>query len=188
MTAQYGMIVCLLFLSIVPSIERWFDISVGFTIPISSIFILYLFFGILVHDGVFKLSKIAAWICVGVGAGMITILTFCYSGDKQSILDKLLGNYAFLPIVVLSLGAFVLLRNKGEIIRCEAMWKFLDRHSFGIYLVHLIFLRMLVKVFRWNPVETGGVWMLIPVVIGVYAVSLLVVMVLVKIPGVKKLL
>ena len=41
---------------------------------------------------------------------------------------------------------------------------------------------------KWNPLEYGSFWMLIPVAAGVYLLSLLTAMLLKLIPGLRKLL
>ena len=183
-------VICLIFLSLVPTLERMTDFETGFYICTSSIFPVYFFMGYMINKGQLKLGVTAGIIITAAGAAAIVILSRMDFGDKQASVEKLLGNYAFLPVVILSVGAFVLLKGNGGVLRpgMAKVWEFLDRYSFGIYLTHLIFLRFLIKVVKWNPFSFGSFWMLIPVAILVFMASLLVSILLKMIPGVKKLI
>ena len=184
-------ILYVIFLSVIPAMERLMDVSIGFYLCTSSIFPGYFVLGHLIHTGRLSVKKGMAWGLALLGVLSIVALTWIDFGERQDDMDGLLGNYAFLPVVILSIGCFLLLRGSGkntESPRMEKLWGFLDRNSFGVYLVHLFFLRWLIKVVKWNPFHTGSFWMLIPVSAGVFAVSLLVTFLLRLIPGVKKLI
>lgn len=189
-TLIYLGVILIFFLSLIPAWERMGGDSPGFVIAISSIFPFYFFLGYMIHTGKLRAGTILGWILLLAGVASIVVLTQVDFGEKQNQMEKLLGNYAFLPVVILSAGAFILLRGKGGSgsSKLGKVWTFLDRYSFGIYLTHLIYLRFLIKVVKWNPLETGSFWMLIPVVIMVFAASLLTSMLLKLIPGLKKLL
>ena len=189
-TLIYLGIVLLIFLSLIPTWERLGGDSPGFYICVSSVFPLYLFLGYMIHRGDLKFGMIVGAVLLLAGALTIIILSGIDFGEKQAGMEKLFGNYAFLPVIILSAGAFVLLRGKNGNSggKMSKVWAFLDRYSFGVYLTHLIYLRILIKVVKWNPLEYGSFWMLVPVVIGVYGLSLLTSMGLKLIPGVKKLI
>ncbi len=189
-TLIYLGVVCIIFLSLVPTLERMTDLNTGFYICTSSIFPVYFFMGYMINKGQLKLGMVAGIILTAAGVVTIVILSGMDFGEKQASMEKLLGNYAFLPIVVLSAGAFILLKGNGGVFRpgMAKVWEFLDKYSFGIYLTHLIFLRFLIKVVKWNPFSFGSFWMLIPIVLVVYLASLAVTILLKLIPGVKKLL
>ena len=184
-------ILYVIFLSLIPMLERLTDASIGFYLCTSSVFPGFFVLGHLIHTGRFSVKKGVAWGLAALGAISIVGLTMIDFGEHQDDMDSLLGNYAFLPVIILSIGCFLLLRGSGKNTsspRAEKLWSFLDRNSFGIYLTHLFFLRWLIKVVKWNPFETGSFWMLIPVAIGVFAASLLVTFLLRLIPGLKKLI
>ena len=111
--------------------------------------------------------------------------------EKQEQIEKLLGNTAFLPILILSVGLFGLFYNTDrtydEGSKACSVWGFFDKYSFGIYLIHLIFLRTLIKVIDFNPFEYG-IWMLPVIAVGVYICSLITMIIIKQIPGLKKLL
>ena len=186
-TAIYLGILFIIFLSLVPSWERYTGETLGFSLVVSSVFPLYLFLGDSFHRGILKGGKLMGLILTLAGVVVIILLSRIDFGEKQGVVDKLLGNYAFLPVIVLSVGAFLLLKGTGGG-KWQKVWSFLDRYSFGIYLTHLIFLRFLIKVVKWNPLSFGSFWMLIPVAILTYGASLLLCMLLKLIPGVKKLI
>ena len=209
-------VVLILFLSILPMLEKFTGEDIGFVIAVSSIFPVYLFGGYMIHNGKLRIGPILGGGLVFIGVAGILLLTSIDFGEKQNVVDKLLGNYAFLPVILLSAGMFVILRGDGERGKeevCETgrekacerteqrsktektmkrsgsrIWEFLDRYSFGIYLTHLIFLRFLIRVVKWNPFEYGSFWMLIPTALFAYGAALLTSMLLKCIPGLKRLI
>ena len=188
-TLLYLGIILTIFVSVIPTVEKLTENSIGFVIAISSVFPVYLFLGYMIHKERLQLSMVQGGCLAAVGMLLILVLTIPDLGEKQAVIDKLLGNYAFLPVMLLSVGCFVLLRGRGVPgARAAKIWGFLDRYSFGIYLTHLIYLRFLIRVVKWNPLEYGSFWMLIPVAVGAYAAALLTTMLLKLIPGVRKLL
>lgn len=189
-TMIYICIIAIFFISIIPFLETMTNLSIGFTIGITSIFPIYLFLGYMIHN---KILNINVWINVLftiVGIGMIILLSKLDFGEHQAQVEKLLGNYAFFPIVILSIGMFGLFNKTDreyneESTSCK-IWSFFDKYSFGIYLIHLIFLRTLIKVIKFNPFEYG-IWMLLVIAIGVYICSLITMIIIKHIPLLKKL-
>ena len=189
-TMIYICIIYVIFLSVLPAVTKMTDQELGFYICSSSIFPMYLFLGDLMHRKELKVGWVAGAVLLAGGAVLIILLTGLDFGERQGEMDSLLGNYSFLPVILLSVGAFALIRGRegkgGE--KSRMVWQFLDKHSFAVYLTHLIFLRFLIKVVKWNPLETGSFWMLIPVAVLTYIVALLIAVILKLIPGLKKLL
>ncbi len=190
-TLIYLGIVLFLFLSVLPAVTKMTAFSTAFYICTSSIFPLYLFLGRMIHKGQLSIGFFTGILFFAAGVAVTIFLTRLDMGDKQSVVEGLLGNYAFPSVVLMSVGAFSALRGIGggeSGPTMQKVWQFLDRYSFGIYLVHLIYLRFLIKVVKWNPFATGSFWMLIPVVLLVYGLSLATAIVLKLIPGLKRLL
>ena len=189
-TMKYICLVVVTFVSVIPVIEIVIDLSIGFTIGITTIYPVYLFLGYMIHNKILNASIWKSILFILLGAGMIVLLSAIDFGDKQEQIEKLLGNIGFLPIVILSVGLFGLFHQTDkeydeERTSCR-VWSFFDKYSFGIYLIHLIFLRTLIKVINFNPFEYG-IWMLPVIAVGVYICSLITMIIIKQIPGLKKL-
>lgn len=127
-----------------------------------------------------------AWGVLGVSVfaiGMV-ILTILYTRKDMPELKALVNDYSFPLTVIGAVGMFLLIRSfdgKSKVL------EFIDQNSFGIYLLHMIPLKILVMKKVFDPFRVG-IWVLIPVAVGVFVVALLVTFVLRKIPVVRKLL
>ena len=187
----YICIIAFIFLSILPFIESLNDINIGLTVCIASIFPIYLFLGYMIHNDYIKTNVIFGILLVIIGVGFIVYMSIVDFGDNEKYIDSMLGNYSFFPIVILSIGMFILIKGRNRDYDENGfyynMWIFFDKYSFGVYLTHLIYLRILIKVFKFNPFEFG-IWMLPIIAIGVYILSLLTTMLIKFIPGLKKLI
>jgi hypothetical protein len=63
-----------------------------------------------------------------------------------------------------------------------------DRCTFGIYLISMVFVRLVFKYMGFNPYERAAAILLILSVIGIFAASYLVTAILKLIPGFRKIL
>ena len=190
---KYLMILYAVFCSVLPALKALTGFSVGFYICVATIYPLYFFMGYLIHKDIVKIGTIFSLILTVGGFFLILLISQMAFGSRQDTIDNLLQNYSFLPVIVLSVGIFALIRNlgssggkKGE--ETKKFWLFMDRYSFGVYLTHMILLRFMIKVVQWNPFSYGSFWMLLPVAIAVYAVSLATSILLKWIPGLRKIL
>ena len=64
----------------------------------------------------------------------------------------------------------------------------IDKCSFGIYLIHMIFVRGILKHTKLHPYGAGSPFVLIGLTLGIFLVSFILTWILKKIPGVKKIL
>ena len=176
------------FISILP-ITGIFGADSGFHLQTSAIYLLYFFVGYMIRSGKLTISKpVSGLLLAGSVICMIMIWIIRYRSDIQG-LDQLLGNYSSPIVVLMAVSIFSLMYKsesggKGGIIT-KAIALF-DRSSFGIYLVHMIFLRVFLRHMQINPYEMG-----IPVFIGIYfatvVLSFIIILVLHLIPGLRKL-
>lgn len=126
------------------------------------------------------------WGVLGVSVfaiGMV-ILTILYTRKDMPELKALVNDYSFPLTVIGAVGMFLLIRSFD---RKSKVLEFIDQNSFGIYLLHMIPLKILVMKKVFDPFRVG-IWVLIPVAVGVFLVALLVTFILRKIPVVRKLL
>lgn len=175
-------VVIIFFISVIEPLEDIIDIPIEFYIFISSIFPVYLFVGYMIHNNMLKFNTLVSSLLVIISIICIVLLTLL----NNNTVNDLLGNYSFIPVISLSVGIYSLLHNNNS--KLTKLWLFIDKYSFSIYLTHLIYLRILIRLIDWNPLEYGSFWMLIPVSIGVFILSLLTSMILKLIPGLKKII
>ena len=62
----------------------------------------------------------------------------------------------------------------------------IDKCSFGIYLIHMIFVRGILKHTKLHPYGAGSPFVLIGLTLGIFLVSFILTWILKKIPGLRK--
>ena len=153
--------IIVVFVSILP-ISECFGISTGFYIPTSIVYPVYLFLG-------WYLYKNPPSIKWGLALFIIpTILIILLSIWLPEEFNDLFA-YKSILVIMQTCGVFVVL-NKVPF--KEREWiKTLDKCTFGIYLIHMIFIRMVLKWIGYDPYNS--VWVLNYLVMAVlfFAVS-----------------
>ena len=66
-------------------------------------------------------------------------------------------NYNGIPTIMMAIGIYGLVRSIRVAPESPAhqVLMLVDQHSFGIYLIHLIWIRLFVKSIGWNPLRLG---------------------------------
>lgn len=139
----YLIAVSLLFIAVIPMFFRNF----GFGIPTATIYPVYLFIGYqLVHHPM-KLPLSFA-LSVGCTASLI-LLSLHFSSEAM----ETYAGYASILVVGQSAGFFSLMNR----IRIDAdSWiRKIDQCTFGIYILHMIGIRWLMKIYGFNPYAYG---------------------------------
>ncbi|MBQ9610925.1 MAG: acyltransferase family protein [Lachnospiraceae bacterium] len=175
------------FNSVIPLINQFADIKLGFYITTNSIFPFYLIMGYMINNNLIKIDTKLSALLFAVGEALIIILSILGIKNNNADIVSLLGNYSFVPVCITSIGAFGFFRN----IKINKPNKFIltvDKLSFGIYLVHLGFLRYGIKSELINPYKYGGNLFIIVIVLIVFGLSFVLSYLLRLIPGIKKLL
>jgi len=189
---RYLLAVYFVFLSVLPMAEMA-GTEIGFYIHVSTIYPFYFFAGYAIGNGIWRPKRITAVLMIAAGAAGLVIATgIRYMADLEEV-SVLLG-YPSVFVVLLSVGLFTLFtgaRQGGDGQRMPAWLSkallALDRDSFGIYLLHLIFVRLVLRYWGVDPFQLGA-WVCIPVVAGILAASWVLVWLLKKIPGVRRIL
>ncbi|MBQ4258543.1 MAG: acyltransferase family protein [Clostridia bacterium] len=175
--------VVFLFLSLMPLLGM-LDLESGFSIPVASVYPLYLFLGYLLFQK--PVPRLISVLMVLIGAGGLACAGYFRYALGFGSLSPLL-NYASPLTVLLSAGIFSLFARidpeSGEKNTFTKSLLGLDRASFGIYLLHLVFVRLILRYWNVNPYALG-VWSFAIISIAVYLVSYVLVYFLCMIPGV----
>ena len=178
-----------LFLSILP-LTGMVDVDLAFYIHTSTIYPFYLFLGWAISNGKLSISKLGGAILFLVGTLLlITVVRYRYMNGVEE-LAKLL-NYSSVFVILQCMGLFALLKESEEsedkVSLGEQILLGIDRCSFGIYLIHMIFIRLILRYWELDPFASGT-WMIVLLSVGIFAVSWITVKVLKFIPACSRIL
>lgn len=162
--------------SVMPTITSFTGIKLGVSLPICSIYLFYFMMGRRI--GIIKIND-RKLVFLSVLFGILSVMLFaCAYFEYYYNLDSLsvLSSY-FSPIVVLSgLVLFYLIKNFDGYLSniyvggAKTIIQHLADNSFGIYIFHMLWVNIIYKVLKFNPLEYG-IWILIPMLILLLLVS-----------------
>ena len=184
---RYLLVLLFVFLSLVPILAIW-NIETDYRFSFATIFPFYLFACYALHHGAVRLPRWAAWVCF-LGGLCATVLITLF-GD-ETVRTVLTGFNAF-PVIFTSIGLFSLMTHGAQSNRVprtefgERMLRSFDRCSFGIYLLHMVFIKLVFRV--WGVNAYAQPWIFVLTILGVTLVSWLAIWLLRFIPGLKKIL
>ena len=178
-----------LFISILP-LTGMVNVDLAFYIHTSTIYPFYLFLGWTISSGKLNISRMGGAILFVVGTLLlITVVRYRYLNGVEE-LAKLL-NYSSVFVILQCMGLFALLKREQS---SEDKGSFgtkillsIDKCSFGIYLVHMIFIRLVLRYWEVNP-YASGTWMILVLSIGIFLLSWILVRILKFIPICNKIL
>ena len=185
------LLIYFVFLSLVPAIETLAGVKSAFYICVYTVYPFYLFMGYAVHTGQIKIKRILSLILVIVCTAVLCILTVYSIKNNNSAVTSLLGSYSFPLIVLQSAGMFSFACGIKHADKSNFFTAFLnqtDKCSFGIYLIHMLFLKLVFAVLKFNPYNYGGFITVFATSVAVLAISFFTVWILRKIPAVRKVL
>ncbi len=214
----YLIAVLFLFLSVLPMLREIFDSEIAFFSCVSAVYPLYLFLGYFIHSGQLRIPGAVLWGVFFLStAGLIAATAAAYL-LPSALLKELLGSYSFPLTLLQSVCVFALFARRemsdsfssgqlrtaslpigqepakshdcGQRVekRGNGLLELIDRDSFGIYLIHMMFLKGIFVGLKFNPYRCGGVLVLIPLAAGVLLASMAVVRILKCIWGVRSLM
>lgn len=193
---RYLMLIYAVFLSVIPFIETLSGKKLPVYICVYTIYPLFFFLGHSMHTGLIKLPKNACGLMFLICAGISTMLTvYCISTDPASSdtvnkVKELLNAYNFPLYIVLSIAAFGFMRktrNKPVPV-LDTIASEIDSCSFGIYLIHMAFLKLIFEVIKFDPFAQGGVIVIVGICLVTLVISYGVTRILKLIPYVNKII
>lgn len=171
------MFLMLIFVSVIP-MGGFFGVSVGWYLPTSMIYPLYLFMGYYLFRN--DLGKTYSLTLAIVCSILLAVLTYFQTHEPDPSLDySVFFGYSSVLVAGQSAGIFSLLKNIRK--PAGAFLRSLDECSFGIYVIHMIFVRLTMKQLGFDPYAYGPA-MFILMVIAFFFVSYGITWVLRKIP------
>lgn len=158
--------------------------------PLTSGYIIFSILGyILSKIDLSKKNRYAIYLGGILGVAIRYGMTYKLS-IREGQLNKISWGYLNLPSVLLAIVVFTYFRyvnwekilgNKDKIIR---IIKKISGASFGIYLIHMLIIRILLHYFRWDIL--GWKWRYVGALI-VYVCALIVVLIMKKLPLIKRI-
>jgi len=179
-------VILFIFTSAMPAVNVFFGFKLGVEFPISSCYVLYLLLGYVLSKSEFKMKCVPVIVIVILSV----FLLFCCYGEKfgGEWTEKLnfFDTYRSPIEVLIASALFLFAKNISYRSMCD-LWiiKVLDNNSFGIYVFHMLWINILYKVLKINPFDYG-LFMLIPVLIGVLVLSVLTTEIFRRLPLVGK--
>lgn len=185
---KYLLAVYILFMSVLPLTYIW-NVNSGFYIHVSTIYPFYLFCGYAIHRGMVRANKWITLSAVLVSTCLIIVFTVIRWTRNLEVLETLWG-YSSILVVVQAVGIFTLfdqINGSGQSWIGKLLLK-IDECSFGIYLIHMIFIRLILRYINFNPYTGNELINFSLLIIGTFAVSYLCTWILKKIPILKEIL
>ena len=184
---KYLLAVYIIFLSILPMLEIW-GINCGFYIHVSTIYPFYLFGGYAIYKHIYCPGKAASLVMFIIATLLIigcTVVRWIYDIPSMEIL----WGYASLFVIMQAVGFFALLKDVKHTGFRAVKWLLLklDECSFGVYLIHMIFVRLILRYMGFNPYENGGILAFVAVIAGILVISYAITWILKRIPFLKKI-
>lgn len=165
-TLIYLIVVNILFLSVMP-LTKLAGISGGFYLHLSTVYPMYFLLGYLIKERIVRIPPVLSVLMVVVSIAGITVAT-AKGLDGSLPSPTLLTGYSSAFVIMLSAGIFSLVQHiSGGNSAAGRMILQIDQCSFGIYLIQMIFIRLLLRYQGINLYDY-------PIVLSLPAVTLLV--------------
>ena len=189
---RYLLLIYAIFLSFLPP-TRLAGVTSGFYIHVYGIYPFYFFAGYAISKGYLQMPKMTSVILLIVSTAVIIILSRLRFYNGAEWLDGLLTSYSSPLVILQALSMFSLfgrLNKPAENTEKPAsknIFTFLDDNGLGIYLIHMIFIRLTLRYMKINPYKTGFPGFLALVVINLI-ISCIIAWALKKIKGLRRVL
>lgn len=152
---RYLLIVYGTFQSLLPLLGIW-NIPCGFYIHVSSIYPFWLFLGYYLYNWGGRLPRRAYAVMALAASAALAALTYVRMSRSLAVLDVFFSYSS--PLVILQAAGVA-----GWTFRCsqdgfpklKRALAHIDRHSFGIYLIHMAYVRLLYKYLHFDPYALG---------------------------------
>ncbi len=169
---QIGILIVILvfFVSLLPLIDNIAKVHTSFYIPTSIIYPAYFFLGYYLFN-----TKVAKWIYAiifalsSVAIVLLTMYRVFEAGDAKPDVSL---EYSSILVVLQTTGLFGLLKDINP--KKTKVVDVINDTTFGIYLIHFIFVKMILKWNGFNPYDFSGIKgiaLMVAIDIGIFIVS-----------------
>ncbi len=188
---QFLLWVLFLFCSLVPLLKAG-GVSIGFYIPSSMIYPWYLFMGHYLRMYPKKGHRTAGVLFLVLSSLLLAVLSAGQSmgifNEVQTAMVQQLTGYASVLVMLQASGIFMLALSVTDDSLGRRL-RTVDACTFGIYLIHMIFIRLVLRYMGWNPyLQPVPFFSFTGFILGVFLLSLLLVQLLRRLPGFRRFL
>ncbi|MGG3887951.1 acyltransferase [Metabacillus fastidiosus] len=185
---EYYLILCLIVTSGFSLIAKFYEIKIDINVEAASGYIGYFLLGYYLHN--YELPKFARGIIYLLAAiAMFVIIrgTYFLTLENEGILDGYFYHYLNMPAVITSMAVFLIFKHITFDLCKFSVFALINRASLGIYLVHPYIFLLLLENYDIHG-HTVRAWAGIPLLSAfTLVVSLIIVLILQKIPLIKKI-
>lgn len=195
---RYVLIVGVLFLSIIPMFEQWFDVRLGIAFPISSIYPLYMLIGYAWEQRCE--NEKGSWLSL-ITIVLVTLVLASTGFVKENCqFEKLsLLNSYFSPLVLIQALCIVKIFYQNDRIKrgyeylhngilAQKFIQLLEHTSFCVYLIHMFWINIFYKFLKINPFQFNFIIGILGIWFSIVILSVATSWIMKKIPIVKKFL
>lgn len=177
--------------SIMPMITSFTGFKLGVTLPICSIYLFYFMIGRRI--GIMEKERIGQTVSITIfGLLSLGLFACAYFEYYLNIAELEKVTVYSSPVVVLT-GIFLFYATKNMDVKLSKTYsggvktciQHLANNSFGIYIFHMLWVNIIYKVVKFNPLEYG-VWVIIPMMLLILVASDLTTIVYKKVPYIGK--
>lgn len=160
---RYLIGVLLVFLSLVPLLGLG-GISTDYRFSVATVYPMYLLLGYALQNKVIQVPKWTGWICLILSTVAIWVAVYFLNEESSPL--SFFTSYNSLLVAFQSASIFALVTQKaGKSITAPKALKQFDKCTFGIYLIHYVFVKLLLRYVSWNPFEQVWLFPLIVVIV-----------------------
>lgn len=185
------LVIFFFFGSIMPAITSFTGFQLGVTFPICSIYLFYFMIGrrigIVEKRRASNMKPIMVFIVLSIGLFACAYFEYYHNMVKLETLTAYSS-----PVVVLA-GIFLFYVAKNMDVKLSEVYsggvkisiQHLAKNSFGIYVFHMLWVNVIYKVLKFNPLEYR-VWVILPMVLLILVASDITTIVYRKVPYIGK--
>lgn len=147
-TFEYVLIILFIFTCLIPTFTNTFHHNIGFSIPISSAFMLYLLSGHYIHQYNIHINNKLLSLLILIYILYITLMAF--NQDFVDTVGNIVGlNANASPLIVMAtISIFCFIRQN---VSSNKIVEFISPLTFGMYLIHPLIINILFKFFKFTP-------------------------------------
>ena len=185
-TENVVLITLFLFISVIPFVSKILGIEIGIKFPMNSIYAFYMLLGFSISRK--KYLKIGWW---GYAVIFIVICLCCADSYCHILHKDVIGfaKYSSPCIAAFATVIFMLFMNAKFKSR-KVMDKIvitLSKHSFCMYIVHMLWINILYKVIKLNPIKLNFIFGIVVIYLIVSVASYMTAFILKRMPIIKKI-
>ncbi|MFV2049820.1 MULTISPECIES: acyltransferase [Metabacillus] len=184
---QYYLLLCFIVTSVFSYISKFHEITVDIKVEAATGYIGYFLLGYYLHRyGLSKITKIVMYLLAIVASIVIIRGTYDLTVQNEGFFDGFFYHYLNMPVVFLSIAVFIFFQDFKFDLSRFFLFSIINKTSLGIYLLHPYIFLLLLENYDIHA-HTVRAWAGIPILATfTLLVSMIVVMILQKIPVVKR--